>query len=79
MTTQITVRLPDETVAFVDKLVASGQERSRATAVAHALWRERERRLDERDATIYADEGEVPDLEEFISYTAPRIDLGELD
>ena len=79
MTTQITVRLPDEAVAFLDKLVESGQEKSRAAAVAHALWRERERVLDERDAAIYAKHGEVPDLEQLVAHTADRIDLSELD
>ena len=41
MSKQIAVRLPDELVAFIDDVVESGSERSRAAVVARALERER--------------------------------------
>ena len=37
---QIAVRLPDDLVDFLDKLVASGDEASRASIVTRALKRE---------------------------------------
>lgn len=48
MTTQITVRLPDEEVEFIDRRVAAGQVPSRAAAVAEAL-RQMRRRLDQEE------------------------------
>lgn len=54
MTVQITVRLPDELVAFADHEVKGGHAASRAEIVATALERERRRRAAERDAAIYA-------------------------
>jgi Arc/MetJ-type ribon-helix-helix transcriptional regulator len=62
MTKQIAVRLPDELVAFVDEVVESGRERSRAAVVARALERERRRAIAERDAAILADAGPDPEL-----------------
>lgn len=52
MSTQITVRLPDELVGLVDDLVASGEARSRASVVERALERELRRVLMERDVAI---------------------------
>jgi Arc/MetJ-type ribon-helix-helix transcriptional regulator len=62
MTKQIAVRLPDELVEFVDAVVDSGRERSRAAVVARALERERRRAIAERDAAILADAGPDPEL-----------------
>jgi Arc/MetJ-type ribon-helix-helix transcriptional regulator len=62
MTKQIAVRLPDELVAFVDGVVKSGAERSRAAVVTRALQRERRRVLAERDAQILAHVGVDPEL-----------------
>ena len=56
------MRLPDELVEFVDELVGSGAERSRASVVAKALERERRRALAERDADILARTGGDPEL-----------------
>ena len=61
MSKQIAVRLPDELVEFVDGLVGSGRERSRAAVVSRALERERRRAMAERDATILS--GSAPDPE----------------
>lgn len=62
MSTQIAVRLSGELVAFLDEVVSSGAERSRAAVVTRALERERRRLAAERDAAILARAGEDPDL-----------------
>lgn len=62
MSTQITVRLEDDVVQFVDKLVAEGREKSRASVVSRALRRERQREAAERDARILA---QLPRNDEF--------------
>lgn len=61
MSKQIAVRLPDELVAFIDDVVESGSERSRAAVVARALERERRRMIAARDAEVLAQAG--PDHE----------------
>jgi Arc/MetJ-type ribon-helix-helix transcriptional regulator len=70
MSTQIAVRLPDDLVGFVDEVVSSGAERSRAAVVARALERERRRALAERDARILADTGPDPELDGLAGYAA---------
>ncbi len=62
MSKQIAVRLPDDLVAFIDEIVDSGTERSRAAVVTRALERERRRKLAERDAQILARTGPDPEL-----------------
>ena len=62
MSKQIAVRLPDELVDFVDAIVDSGGERSRAAVVSRALERERRRVVAERDAAILAAAGPDPEL-----------------
>lgn len=70
MSKQIAVRLPDELVDFVDEIVGSGADRSRAAVVARALERERRRSLAERDAEILARSGPDPDLAGLAEYAA---------
>ena len=62
MSKQIAVRLSDELVAFVDEVVGSGRERSRAAVVSRALARERRRVIAEADAAILARTAPDPDL-----------------
>jgi Arc/MetJ-type ribon-helix-helix transcriptional regulator len=62
MSKQITVRLPDELVDFVDEIVDSGAARSRAAVVSHALEREWRRVVAARDAQILARTGPDPGL-----------------
>lgn len=62
MSKQIAVRLPDELVEFVDEIVDTGTERSRAAVVTRALERERRRARAERDARILAGAGPDPEL-----------------
>jgi Arc/MetJ-type ribon-helix-helix transcriptional regulator len=68
MSTQIAVRLPDDTVAFLDRLVAEKKAASRAEIIARALERERRREMAARDAAILAESGEDPDLAGLITY-----------
>jgi Arc/MetJ-type ribon-helix-helix transcriptional regulator len=63
MSKQIAVRLPDELVAFVDAVVESGSEPSRAAVVTRALERERRRAIAARDAEILARTGADPELD----------------
>jgi Arc/MetJ-type ribon-helix-helix transcriptional regulator len=70
MSKQIAVRLSDELVEFVDQIVESGAERSRASVVSRALERERRRALAERDAEILARTGPDPELAGLAEHTA---------
>ena len=70
MSTQIAVRLPDELVRFVDKLISSGQAPSRAAVVATALERELRRATAQHDAEILALKGGYPDLDSLASHNA---------
>ena len=77
MTRQITVRLPDDLVDFVDSLVTTGAVTSRADAVARALLRERRREVALRDLAILEAHGRDDDLEALARFTAEHpIDLG---
>lgn len=62
MSKQIAVRLSDDLVEFVDGVVGSGRERSRAAVVTLALERERRRVIAERDVAILAATGSDPEL-----------------
>jgi Arc/MetJ-type ribon-helix-helix transcriptional regulator len=61
MTRQIAVRLPEDLVEFIDRMVEAGQASSRAEVVARAVQRERRRQVAGRDAAILA--GAAPDRE----------------
>jgi Arc/MetJ-type ribon-helix-helix transcriptional regulator len=63
MSKQIAVRLADELVDYVDELVASGGERSRAAVVSRALERERRRAIAARDAEILTRTGPDGELQ----------------
>lgn len=69
MTKQIAVRLSDDLVEFVDGVVGSGRERSRAAVVSRALERERRRAIAERDAVILAASGADPQLAGLAEHT----------
>jgi Arc/MetJ-type ribon-helix-helix transcriptional regulator len=67
---QIAVRLDDALVEFVDEIVGSGRERSRAAVVTRALERERRRMAAVRDAEILAATGPDPELEGLAEHAA---------
>lgn len=54
MTVQMTVRLSDESAAYIDGLVEKGQVSSRAAALEKLVRRQRRLDAAERDAVIYA-------------------------
>jgi Arc/MetJ-type ribon-helix-helix transcriptional regulator len=74
---QIAVRLPEELVEFIDRLVADGRASSRAAVVSQALQRERRRELAARDAAILAVNGD-DDLDVLAEHAA-RTPLDDLD
>lgn len=78
MKKQITVRLPEDLVEFLDK-VAEDDGGSRAAVITRALSRERRRAAAERDVEILANLGghPHPDLEGLHAYVAEH--LPELD
>lgn len=78
MSKQITVRLPDELVEFMDRLVDDNKASSRASVVARAMERERRRELAARDAAILAEHGGYPDLEG-LAGAAAGTTLSDLD
>lgn len=70
MTTQITVRLPDELVAFLDRTVSDGLAPSRAALVSGAVEREMRRQAAIADAAILTDTGAGDDLDDLVAWTA---------
>jgi Arc/MetJ-type ribon-helix-helix transcriptional regulator len=70
MSKQIAVRLPDDLVEFVDEVVGSGKEPSRAAVVTTALERERRRAIAARDSEILAATGPDPDLAGLAEFAA---------
>lgn len=78
MTIQITVRLPDELVEFVDAEVARGAVTSRADAVARALVHERRRCIALADVAILRGAAADPDLDQLVAYAADHpVDIGD--
>jgi Arc/MetJ-type ribon-helix-helix transcriptional regulator len=75
---QLTVRLPDALVEFIDQQVEHGEASSRAAVVAAALDQQRRREIGERDAAILAraaaDGDDLDDLAAFAAQTP----LGDL-
>lgn len=73
MSTQIAVRLPDQVVDFLDRVVAEGTAPSRAAVVTAALEREMRRLTAERDAAILRQEGPADDLDPLVDWTVGRV------
>ena len=69
VSTQIAVRLPDEMVAFLDRIVANGLAPSRAAVVASAVEREMRRLAAEHDAQILRGHGAADDLDDLVAWT----------
>jgi Arc/MetJ-type ribon-helix-helix transcriptional regulator len=70
MSKQIAVRLPEDLVRFVDQIVESGDQPSRAAVVTKALERERRRAAAARDAEVLAVSGPDPDLTALAEFAA---------
>jgi Arc/MetJ-type ribon-helix-helix transcriptional regulator len=78
MSKQLTVRLADDLVDYIDQEVAAGQAHSRAAVVADAVERARRRQVAERDAAILVaarpGDDDLDDLAEFAA-AVPLDDL----
>ena len=81
MSTQIAVRLPEELVEFIDRLIADGRAPSRAAVVSRALQRERRREVAARDAAILAaaQDSAAEDELDALAQHAARTPLDDLD
>ncbi len=76
MTRQIAVRLPEDIVEFVDRVVSEGGASSRAMVVNRALERERRRTIAARDAAILAKAGNDPEMQRLVEHvTRTPLDL----
>ena len=75
MTTQIAVRLPDEMVAFLDRIVAAGKAPSRAALVAAAVEREMRRQAAAQDAQILRQQGADDDLDDLVHWTSTHVEV----
>jgi len=78
MSKQLTVRLADDLVDFIDRCIESGLAPSRAAVVAAAVDRERRRAIAERDVAILTRTQNRDDLDELAAY-ASRTQLTDLD
>jgi Arc/MetJ-type ribon-helix-helix transcriptional regulator len=79
VSTQIAVRLSEDLVEFIDRLVADGRASSRAAVVSQALQRERRREIAARDAEILAATATQHDDLDSLAQHAARIPLDDLD
>lgn len=70
MTVQISLRLPDDLVEFLDQSVSTGLAGSRADLVSLALEREKRRQAALADAAILNAEGPEDDLDSLVVWTA---------
>lgn len=70
MSRQLTVRLPDDLVEFIDQRVELGEASSRAAVVAAAVDRERRRQIAARDAAILAQAASGDDLDDLAAFAA---------
>lgn len=77
MSRQLTVRLPDDLVEFIDQRVAHGEAASRAAVVAAAVGRERQRQIAARDVAILARSTRRDDLDDLADFAA-RVPLDDL-
>lgn len=70
MTVQISLRLPDDLVKFLDQSVSTGVAGSRADLVSLALEREKRRQAALADASILSAEGPEDDLDSLVEWTS---------
>lgn len=69
MTTQMTLRIPDDLAEFIDQQSTSRAE-SRATVVARAVASYRQRLRGEADARILEESGDYDDLDGMAAYSS---------
>lgn len=69
MSTQIAVRLSDELVEYIDRLVKEGAG-SRAAVVARALSLHQQQLRGEQDARILEESGDYDDFDELVGHSS---------
>jgi Arc/MetJ-type ribon-helix-helix transcriptional regulator len=79
VSTQIAVRLPDQLVEFIDRLVSDGRAPSRAAVVSRALQREQRREIAARDAAILAATAPEDDDLDLLAHHVVSVPLDDLD
>lgn len=75
MSIQISVRLSDELVAFLDQSVARGTAASRAALVSAAVEREMRRQVAEQDAAILREQGPSDDLDPLVDWAVDHLEV----
>jgi Arc/MetJ-type ribon-helix-helix transcriptional regulator len=70
MSRQVTLRLPDDLVAFMDAQIEHGDAPSRAAVVTRAVQREQRRALALRDAEILTAQENADDLDQLAADSA---------
>lgn len=75
MSTQIAIRLPDETVSQLDALVAAGVVTSRTELVSVAIQRELRRRAAERDVDVLRAKGAGDDLDGLVDWATGHFEI----
>lgn len=75
MTVQISLRLSDDLVEFLDRSVSTGIAGSRADLVSLALEREKRRQAALVDAAILNAKGPQDDLDSLVEWTAHHASL----
>ena len=78
MSKQLTVRLADDLVDFIDERIQEGKASSRAAVVSAAIDGERRRAIAERDVAILAQAASGDDLDDLAAYAA-HVGLDDLD
>lgn len=73
VTTQIAIRLQDDTVRLMDQAVADGAAKSRASFVEAALQRELRRYLAMRDLEILRRVGPDDELDDLVDWTMKNL------
>ena len=77
MSTQIAVRLPDELVASLDRLVSDGTAASRAELVSSALERHLRHLAALHDAEVLRTRGAEDDLDDLVAWAVGHVSVGD--
>lgn len=78
MSMQIAVRLPDEMVDYLDRVVADGRAPNRTALVAAAIEREIRRLAAEQDAAVLHEVGAADDLDSLVDWSLGEIAVEDM-
>jgi Arc/MetJ-type ribon-helix-helix transcriptional regulator len=79
MTTQITIRLPDDAVDYLDEQVRAGRASSRAQAVAREIKRAQRRLRAEQDIPALLAAQPDEDMNALAEFASTKADWSHLD